>query len=63
MKMREQQILLRAGFRIFRMEEAAMRIRECKGAGAWCIQSNHKSKAGMRRAWAELMKDEKNMEG
>jgi len=61
--MREQKILMAAGFRIFRMEEASMRIKECKGGGACANYSSHRSKADMRRAWAELMKDEKNLEG
>jgi hypothetical protein len=63
MKMREQSILLRAGFRLFRLELDFCRIRECKSAGGWGLHCNHKSKAATQRAWNELMKDDKNLEG
>jgi hypothetical protein len=63
MKMREQQILIAAGFRIFFMEEMSLRIKECTTPGAWSTYSLHRSKAEMERAWAELMNDMKNLEG
>lgn len=63
MKMKDQQKVMDAGFRIFRKDEIRLRITEAKGAGAWAPHSMHKSKAAMNRAWDELMKDPKNIEG
>jgi hypothetical protein len=63
MKMREQQILITAGYRIFRMPLACLSIKECKAGGAWCTYSTHSTMAGMKRAWAVLMADENNLEG
>ncbi len=63
MRLREQGILLSAGFRIFRMEEMSLRIKEIKTGGDWGTFGKYPSKAAMRRAWAELMNDTKNLEG
>lgn len=67
MGLREQRILLNAGFRIFRLDLkqilGAQTIRTTRRPGSWSVYSKHESQAACKRAWNELMKDEKNLEG
>jgi len=62
--MREQQILIVDGYRVFRTEDRPKpRIKECKTSGSWSTYSTHVTKADRDRAWATLMEDKNNLEG
>ena len=62
MNIRTQQILLDAGFRIYRLDLKLKQIRYCKSPGGWGIYGTYETQAAGYRALCELLKDEKNLE-
>lgn len=63
MNLRDQRILINAGYRLFRLDLELQRIRQATMAGGWGIYGNYETTAATLRAWKQLMKDEKNLEG
>lgn len=61
--MSKEHKLIRAGFRLFRLDFENVRIKIASRPGAWATFEKFPSKAAMIRRWAELMKEEKNIEG
>jgi len=63
MTKRGRSILMRKGFNIFRMElSGGKTIVQATPAGGWKIYGKYETKAASQRAWAELLKDENNLE-
>jgi len=63
MSMREQKILIEAGYTLLRCDLINKRIWKCSKPGGWTILSKHKTQAETSRAWSERMKDETNLAG
>jgi hypothetical protein len=64
MRLDDQLKLIKAGYRIFRKDEHTLRIKEAAGKGCgWRNFGKFNSKAELNRAYVELMKNEKHIEG
>lgn len=63
MDTRNQRILLKAGFKLYRCNLIGKSIWKCKSPGGWTLVSRHETQAATQRAWKELLKDEKNLAG
>jgi hypothetical protein len=63
MAMREQRILLAAGFNIMRCNLILKQIWKCSSPGSWKLHSKHETQASTQRAWNELMKDHTKLAG
>lgn len=63
MAAREQRIILKAGFSIYRLNLVGKSIWRCKSPGGWTIHSRHETQAATNRAWKELMKDKTRISG
>lgn len=59
----DQVKIMKAGFRIFRIDLIRKEIREANSPGGWKVHSTYKSKVSMLGAWNQLMQDERNISG
>jgi hypothetical protein len=63
MQTREQAILLKAGYHLFRCDLVGKRIWTAKSVGGWALHAKHEKQIETKRAWNEIMKDQKNLAG
>jgi hypothetical protein len=61
--MREQRILLKAGFTLLRCDLVNKKIWKCSGPGSWKVLNRYKTQTAMAQAWNKLMKDNKTLSG
>ena len=55
--------VMNAGFRVFRLSIDCLTITEASGGSGWRRHGQYPTKAAGKRAFLELMKDTKNLEG
>ena len=59
----DQAKVMKAGFRIFRVDPIRKQITEAKSPGGWGPHSNYKTKVELHCAWNKLMQEDKNIAG
>lgn len=62
MNTRTQRILLTAGYKIYRLDLIRNQIRYCKSPGGWGICGTFETQTATKRAFDELLKNERNLE-
>lgn len=62
MNTRTQKIILAAGYRIWRLDLTRNQIRYCKSTGGWGVFRTFETQTATKRAFDELLKDEKHLE-
>ncbi|MCK9420244.1 MAG: hypothetical protein M0R70_12780 [Nitrospirae bacterium] len=61
--MREQRILLKAGFALLRYDVVNKKIWKCSSPGSWKVLNRYETQTAMMQAWKAMMEDERNLAG